>query len=354
MVLEKRGYIWILVAVFLLVFASSVAAEQGCFVYAGASDLYCESVDHADAQAACDGDCNLNNNFFANRNCDEQDAQGQYVIPQCEPVQCSVDCQQHPLGLCEQLGRDGAISNGLQGAQDVLAGQEVPLAEEQFWCSERCCRVGNDCTIKANHWQCLVFGQQRGVNQPTERIGLNQNQCLALCLQGQAQPGVITGHVTETGNPIPNVLVRIAVLNRETRTAADGAYRLENVASNSYVVSVTAAGFVAQTSVIDVPSAQTVNADFVLQREGGGRFIATVYSNESGRRTLLPGASIEWLEGRQLRSAITNAQGIAEITGLQAREYSFQAGKVKRLLAPPMPAPFGGSGRAAVFPVFFR
>ncbi len=328
MVLKKRGYFWIFVALVVVLFASSIAAENGCFVYSGAADLYCETVDRAEAQAVCNGDCNINNNFFPNIDCNQQNAQGEFIIPQCEPVQCSVDCLQHPLGLCEQLGRDGAIANGQPGAQDALAGQEIPGGEEAFWCSERCCRVGNQCTIKANRWQCLVFGQERGVNQPTERIGFNHSQCAALCRQGPAQAGIITGHITENGNSVPNAIVRIAVLNRETRTDANGAYQLANVASNSYVLSVTAAGFVAQTRVIDVSSAQTVTADFALQREGGARFIATVMQDEGGRQTPLAGASVEWLEGRQLRSAVTNASGIAEITGLPAnQQITFRAQK---------------------------
>src|SRR3989338_6701367 len=242
MVPEKRGYFWMFVVVSFLLFASFVAADQGCFIYPNGE---CQSnVQREDAQRECVGDCDLDHHFFPGLDCDAEDVQTEeFLISQCEPITCSVNCNLMSLSECEELGRTTAEQRGVAGAAE-LVGQAVPLGQELFWCGQpRCCAVGNACSLQQNHWGCLAYGAQRNVAQPTERLDIRDaNQCTAFCGEVR-QPGTLQGRVTENGNNLQGVTIHVEPGNIPNAATDANGYSI-SLPTASYMVTVSKLGYV--------------------------------------------------------------------------------------------------------------
>src|SRR3989338_8388756 len=162
MIREKRELIVVVLSILiLLLWASFVSADvSGCYVYPQTDeDLYCvEGVLQSEAQQDCEqyADCDINDYFIPGSDCQN--------IPECEVIICTVDCQTHARGICEQQ---------LQGAE---------VTDYDVQCSLGCCKISTlFCQFNLNEYQCQQKAAQLGVpwNQAIfdNAAGMNLQQC---------------------------------------------------------------------------------------------------------------------------------------------------------------------------------
>ena len=138
-------------------FIMSLAVSAGCFTNQN-SAFYCEDVDLVQAEDECNAiGCSIDEVFF-----EEECSQ----LTECDEIMCKSSCVKTKRGEC-------------------LAG-EIPVGEEQLWCSEGCCMFNylddNFCDFTKTKWLC----EAEAKNKRASSIVYEDNSkfgCLEICQQ---------------------------------------------------------------------------------------------------------------------------------------------------------------------------
>ncbi len=308
---KKRGLFLVVLVLLLAVYASfSVVAETtGCYVYPqGSEDLYCvPGVLDTEAETDCSqhGDCDLNTHFKPGSTCAE--------FSECQEITCSVDCQLHARGVCNQMG-----------------GTEVPQDQFSYWCSPGCCKVDTFCSFNLNRYQCQKEATNRGVPLSNmiydNSLGMSTAQCNQLYCGVQIVPGSLTGAITDQSNtPLANVEVSLQGTNQKTSTDAQGAYSFPSLSPGAYLVKATASGYIPSTFELILQSGQQAVKNIVLATSTGvGALQGTV---KSTTQAAIPSATIAWT-GPSSGQIAADANGLYTIPNLLPGTYTVTASKV--------------------------
>ncbi|MBI2668543.1 carboxypeptidase regulatory-like domain-containing protein [Candidatus Woesearchaeota archaeon] len=309
--LSKRG-VHVVLALILLVFSSAVFGQvEGCYFYPkGSEDLYCvPATSQAEAQQDCANakskGCVLDQYFKPNSNCKE--------IPECVQVTCSADCLNHALGKCQQLG-----------------GMEVKDAENSYWCSLGCCKVGQTCSFNYLRAQCVDLAKKLGttLDSPGNVFDNSASMTVNVCQQkycgGIVEPGTIKGTVTDSeGKAVAGVSITFEGIALQTTTDNNGKYQV-NANPGTFIVKTSKEGYLPASASAAVQSSLSVQRDFTLVKAEAA---ATVFGSaqDSGGKAL-PASTISW-KGPLTGITLTNVSGGYKIPNLVAGTYEFTATK---------------------------
>ena len=248
---------WSLLLIFLflgILISVSVAAEtQGCYLFTGGSEDYLcqDNVLESDALADCEefgDDCDFDSMFLAGESCSK--------YPQiCEEVICSVDCDTHTIGKCEELG-----------------GIEVEDDQYDLWCSEGCCSVGSFCEYVDLRFDCVERAIQQGFDEEDIFMaieGVTPSSCQTNICGIELSSGSIGGFVldAETGEAITGATIKLSSSLTDT-SASNGYYSFLDVTPNSYVIQVSANGYSSSSSTISLDSSEVLEKNFSLSVAG--------------------------------------------------------------------------------------
>jgi protocatechuate 3,4-dioxygenase beta subunit len=107
-------------------------------------------------------------------------------------------------------------------------------------------------------------------------------------------------------------------------TKADGKYSFDSVATGTYTVATTAAGYIAKTESAPVPSATPVAVDFALVKQSYGSLSGLVKDSASG--TVLKGAIIALRNGyTTIKTDTTGADGAYSFDSIPIGVYTVRA-----------------------------
>jgi hypothetical protein len=305
---EKRGLFIVLVGVFLVLLSFSVLAEEGCFLYpSGDESLYCQTGTlREEAEVVCGeyDDCDMATHF-ASRPCTIADG--------CREVKCSVDCDFHMLGWCEQLGIT-------VGETDTLAGREVLPADEAYWCEERCCAAGPYCSNgPVTRWDCQAGAFRAGVSETTlqeDSSILNPAACTTWC-GASIEDGSLSGVVKDQdGNLLANA--RISFDTGQTAiSGSDGTYSFTALPPRTYVATVSLDEYATSSTTILIEAGLPSTHDFTLYPPGEFVISGTVDPVS---------ATISWV-GPTTGVVIADSSGYYEISAVTPGEYTVTASK---------------------------
>ena len=105
--------------------------------------------------------------------------------------------------------------------------------------------------------------------------------------QDTASTGTIVGRVTEEGGaPLAGAQVYISELGRDTRTGADGSYRLTRIPAGPRLVRVRLIGHGTQSATANVVAGQSVTLDFQMVRDPLGLSAVVVTGTVSPRSNI--------------------------------------------------------------------
>ncbi|MEK6950331.1 MAG: carboxypeptidase regulatory-like domain-containing protein [Nanoarchaeota archaeon] len=312
----KRGpiivaLVLLVVLFFLLNAFNSQAQVAGCYIYPSASeDLYCV-FDTLDTEAAEDCDthpgCSLSQYFLPGQDCS--------IVPECELVTCSADCQQHALGKCQNLG-----------------GVAVPENQYNFYCSPGCCKISNQfCQFGLNKFQCddmakkLGFPPPNPVVQYDNPVGMTVASCNQQLCQVEVQPGIIRVTVRDAQGPVVDALVQIQGVAQSGTTGSDGRVEFTGLNPSSYLVTVTKSGFQSASATISLGSGQVAEKTVTLSAGGALKVLGTVTDSLTG--TGLSGVTISWT-GPASGQVYSDQAGNYVITELVSGQYTITASKI--------------------------
>ena len=126
--------------------------------------------------------------------------------------------------------------------------------------------------------------------------------------------GSLAGKVTDraTGNPVAHATISYAAAN--TLTDNSGSYSLTMAPLGSYALSVSAAGYVSQSLIVNIGPGQAVSQDFALvpATAGSGTILGSVTDALTG--SPLPNASISYSGG----ASTTDSNGKYSLSGVPA------------------------------------
>src|SRR3989338_7639533 len=315
----KRGWFLVFVALFFAVLAFQIYAEEGCYTSPdGDESLYCQTgITREEAQADCSrtAGCDMNQHFLPGRSCAD--------FSQCKQVKCTVDCQRHALGKCEQLG----LTRG-DGAE-VLKGKEVLSTPEDdsVWCAPRCCKASTYCSRGlVKKWDCQLGAFRSGVldfNSISEDFAVDTAVCINVFCGAQLQPGSLAGLVQDSqGHSIAGAQVALDGQPAQT-TTADGHYTFPNLPARSYIAHVSKVGFASLNQEVRIGSGQALEHNFILF-PGGVVLSGTILNQQTNQG--IPGATVSW-RGSGQGFVVADNTGHYEITGLAPGAYNFTASK---------------------------
>ncbi len=313
MMCKKRGFILVVLALFLVVLSSFVFAESsGCYVYAsGSSDLYCvENVLESAATADCNlfGDCDINEAFLENTACSS--------VAACEVVTCNVDCQDRTLGKCQELGEE------LYG----VPGEAVPFEEYDAICSPGCCVLtspGGDQTCQPNlPLQCDDLATKKGFDM-SFLPGVVGASCINSCGADVEKGNLVVTVVNDEGDGVV-ASVSLVGFTEIAESKGNGVYEFSELTPSTYVVKVSAAGFGSE-SVSVIVEGEVTEVSVVLSPVEGVGSISGVVNGEgeplSGATVFVQGGGIEEI-------ATTLGNGAFSFDNLEAGSYVVTASKV--------------------------
>ena len=302
----------VVLVLFLLIYSFSFVSGQtpGCYIYPqGSEDLYCvEGVLDTEAQSDCDenSDCSIGQHFVPGSSCSE--------FPQCEEITCTIDCQIHARGFCEQLG-----------------GSEVPEDQFSLWCSPGCCQIADKfCQFNLNRFQCEDKAVKLGVS-PDDAIydnslGMNTDTCNQLyCGVDVAKAGLSGTVKDENGAGIGGAEVSLEGTGNELTTDASGTYAFPILNPGTYLVKVTAATYLSTSSAISLLPGEQVVKNIVLVKPVG---VGTLQGDVLGQdNNPIASATISW-SGPANGQMQTDAAGAYTIPNLPIGTYIVIASKV--------------------------
>ncbi len=317
---KKRGFL-VLLGVLLSAFSFFALAEDGCYLYPGTGeDLYCHDIARELAEEDCSAyaGCDIVQHFQPGSQCSE--------FPElCRQVTCSVDCQLHYLGWCEQFGRDEAERRG-GFARVTLEDFKGIDDADNTWCALRCCKALPYCSRGlVTRWECLLGAKRQGLDNFEEANAEECGNPVEWC--GIAlSPGNLTGRVLAAGVPLSSGFTVSLADGTNAVIQASGEYLFENVAPRTHLVTASAEGYASQSREILIGSGQEVSYDFNLLAEGGVTVTGGVYSDEPHAQSI-PRATVSWQENGRLKTAVTDAEGAFTISAISLGEHTFTAGK---------------------------
>ena len=326
MVHIKRGRYGVVFAIFILIFLSFsfiVSAEiTGCYTNPKATeDLYCISgITDTVAKADCDKDvsCKLDQYFTPQLDCNKVDA--------CQKVICDVDCQEHALGKCNALG-----------------GKAVPDEEYTAKCSPGCCKVGTFCQYNLIEFQCLQQAKLKGLNTyaafdigpPMDAQLCAKNVCAIELKQLDVKVSVIE-IIDEKEVGITGADITFENSKTPTKTDSQGLATLK-LNPGSYLLKVTASGYLSTSLSITVKSDQENTQKIILQKgQGTGKLSGIVKEKKDDKTPPAPAldALITWDGPSSSTSETqkkTDKEGKFTLENLPLGKYTFTISKINYL-----------------------
>ncbi len=320
MTVPKRGPLIVVLVLLVFVLIASLTTSQGsssggCYVFPGGSeDVYCvpDTLD-SEAQADCSSHpgCSMSQHFLPGADCT--------TLPECQLVTCAVDCQQHYLGVCQNLG-----------------GTEVPEDQYNSYCSPGCCKIGNQfCQFGLNRFQCNDMAKKLGFPPPPSASANYLNppgMTVAKCNQQLCQVQVTAGTVRilvqdQQGDPISNALVAVQGTPTQSLTSSDGRVEFPGLTPSTYVVAVSKDGFQSVSATISLSSGQTV--DYTVTLPAGGTITVSGQTKHvvNGQSDPLSGVTISW-SGPSTGQVFTDVAGNYNIISLVPGQYTITASKI--------------------------
>lgn len=117
------------------------------------------------------------------------------------------------------------------------------------------------------------------------------------------------------GKPIAGAEVNCN--EKYTRTLFDGTYKFENLASSTYVVTVTQKGFQIQKRTIKLSKNKIENLDFrLIPKEGSGKIYGYVFDSNTGKPIISGGTMIMVLPSKNKQVPIRPKDGYFEFSSL--------------------------------------
>ncbi len=312
MAVKKRGMFTVVLVLFMLIysFSSVLGQTSGCYIYSkGSEDLYCvEGILDIEAQSDCEENpgCSMDQHFVPGSSCSE--------FPQCEEITCTIDCQIHARGFCEELG-----------------GSEVPEDQFALWCSPGCCQITDKfCQFNLNRFQCEDKAVKLGVS-PDEAIydnslGMNTDTCNQLyCGVTVAKAGLSGTVKDELGQGIADAEVSLEGTGNQQATGVSGAYSFPPLNPGTYLLKVTADTYLpASLSIYLLPGEQAVK-DIVLTKPVGVGTLQGEVKNQDNYP--IASATISW-SGQVNGQMQTDADGAYTTPNLPIGTYTVIASKV--------------------------
>ncbi len=311
MMLKKRGLFLVVLVLLLAVYSSFfvLAETAGCYVYPkGSEDFYCvPGVLDTEAGADCSQhpDCDLNQYFVAGSSCAE--------FSECQEITCSVDCQLHARGVCNQLG-----------------GKEVPTDQFSYWCSPGCCKADTFCSFNLNKYQCEKEATNRGIPLSNmvydNSLGMNTAKCNQLYCGVQITKGSLTGTVkNQDGAALPNIEVSLQGTTQKTTTDTSGAYSFLSLNPGTYLVKATVSGYVSSSFELVLQSGQQAVKNIILTKSSGAGILQGTVRNVN--QVVIQGATISWT-GPNNGQVAGDTNGGYTISNLPSGSYTVIASKV--------------------------
>jgi len=331
--IKKRGWIVLVLALFLLIiqFSQSPAEVGGCYVYPKASaDLYCQGgILDTEAKVDCDSKtgCNMKEHFLPGSDCSE--------LTVCEEVTCSIDCQSHPQGKCEQLG-----------------GTKVNEEDYSLYCNPGCCKIADKfCQFNLLKAQCDDKAKKLGLSDPLQiifdnKLGMNTDQCNNLYCKVQLEKVELTVLVQDSAAlPIPEAQILLQGTTFSGATDNSGKYLFTNLNPGTYSISVSAPDYSPASAVISISPGEKLEQTFTLTKlEGIGEIKGTVTDSAKA----LAQVTISW-SGPVSGQILSNDLGEYSIPSLPKGNYLLTASKIGYTsVTKPFPLTAAGS-----FPLYF-
>ena len=297
--MNKKRSVLLVLMMLLLVLSLGKSAGEGCYYYPD-SDLYCTDV--LESAAAADYK-DYADYFNPGASCTGWEM--------CDIITCSKGCEDMTRGEC-----------------DELQGIEITQEMSNEWCSGGCCRIaGVYCNYINNKQECL--DRAIAVKGPTglpdiwnfnvERTECTQNICLV-----DLTPGKVSGIVreAETEKPVEGAIMELQGIGT-VDTTADGTYKFENLNAISYVMRVSADGFISQSKLISLSVGEELELNFLLEKgEGVGVLTGIVSDVDGGMGDVV----ISW-NGPTQGFILSEEDGSFLVEGLPAGTYDFTARK---------------------------
>ncbi|MFA6461516.1 MAG: carboxypeptidase-like regulatory domain-containing protein [Candidatus Woesearchaeota archaeon] len=300
MEVKKRGKVWIVLALFLVIFLQVIYAadQEGCYYYPQASeDVYCvPRLLNSEAQTDCalHSDCQFDQYFLPGNDCTS--------LPDCEKVICNVDCQTHALGKCRIMGG--------------IAVPAVASGEEDPWCNLGCCKFTSSadkefCQFNLNRYQCELMAKQYGVTDLQKIIfdnslGMNLDKCNVQYCKVNILPATLTVLVSnQENNPLSGAIVVLDGENKQATTSSNG-QTLFVLTPKTYTLKISKEGYSPLSRVVPLGSNSSIQINFTLISAGKEANLSGTVHNSQDQP--LSQAVISWGEGTDQR-ILTDAEG---------------------------------------------
>lgn len=162
-------------------------------------------------------------------------------------------------------------------------------------------------------------------------VAVSPNASTAVNISLQPQPGIVSGFITDSvsTSPIQNATILVTqngVTIASTSSSANGAYSIENLVPDTYILVASAANYQGTSLAITVNSNATTTASTALQPSPGA--IAGIVTN-SLTSTPISNATVEVLSGSTVLGLMTTAaDGTYTLSGLAPAAsgvYTFRA-----------------------------
>lgn len=293
----------LVLSLFLLVLPSLKAEVAGCYYYPETSeDFFCvDGVSDTAAKADCAtfSDCNFNNYFTPGKSCS--------TISECKPVLCNVDCDTHPLALCQKLGQDKFSIPG----------------EETDSCRLGCCAIQLPkpnkplCpTYLMSSFECQSLASVKGLSHNfVDTAGVTVEDCLQKYCQAELNPGTISVKVLDSSGAEISA-DKITVDGIEYSTAEI------SISAGTHLVKAEKEKFLPRQEEVSVDPEETVPVIITLQEL---KAVSTLSGKVTSDGIPLEGVTIV-VSGIVEEKDITEAGGKYEITNLPAEAFTVTAG----------------------------
>ncbi|MBT4445849.1 hypothetical protein HOA92_04290 [archaeon] len=304
---SKLFQLSLLFLVIFSLFSISVLADtEGCYLFTGGSEDYLcqDNVLESDAEADCDlygADCDFDSKFIAGASCSD--------YPEvCEEVTCSVDCDSHSIGKCEDLG-----------------GVEVTDPEYDLWCSEGCCSVGSFCEYVDLRYDCVDRALQQGYTESDIYMEIGDTDpvsCQTDICGITLSSGTVGGYILDgtTGLAISGATIEISSSVSDT-SSSDGYFFFADVTPNSYVLQVSASGYSSTSSTVSIGSGESLEVNFSLAEAGESFTIGGIIHDNTGLEVSDVSICFESSAGDE-SCTVSDSVGVYGVFDLQASDYT--------------------------------
>ncbi len=274
---KKRGVSLVVLSLVLVVmFSFMVSAENGCYLFPGSSENFCNYISLEEAEADCnlyDSCTSAADNFVSGDDCSARD--------ECqEEIQCNVDCNFLYLRQCQWLGEQEYSTPG------------AAVENEAVECGPACCIItsNNRCQILNTKFECeqfaLGYPGLTAANAVFNTAISDRATCSAECGVELPPPGhgeettgtsTISGKVTDSSNtPLNEVTISYSGPKRgSVLTDISGNYQITSLPNGNYTLTASKINYASQTQAISLVTSATAN--FVLSPAAFQGITGTTY-----------------------------------------------------------------------------